>query len=574
VTTGARVLRRAVSAESPAWSAGLHPVLARVLAARGVDSATDLDFRLARLLPPDGLDGLDAAAALLDDAIRNDHRIVVVGDYDADGATATAVAVRGLRLLGARDVAYRVPNRVLHGYGLTPALVEELRELSPRLVVTVDNGVASHAGVARARSLGMRVLVTDHHLPGDTLPDADVIVNPNLRDCGFPAKSLAGVGVMFYVLLALRAWRRARGSWAAGEEPDLACLLDLVALGTVADLVPLDRNNRVLVASGIRRVRAGRCCAGIAAIAAVANRKLEALTTTDFAFALAPRINAAGRLEDMAIGIECLLSDDPDRALALANRLHAINAERRELQAAMQDEAESAVARWREVDAPLPPALVLHDSGWHAGVVGLVASRVKDQAHRPVIAFAPAGDGSDELRGSGRSIPGFHLRDALAAVDAREPGLVRRFGGHAMAAGLSLAHADLERFRIAFEREASARLDAAALDHCVWSDGALAAAEASLELAQILREAAPWGQGFPEPLFDDAFSVDSWRVVGERHLRLRLRFPCGAPIEAVQFDGWRGSPPPARVHALYQLGIDDWRGERRVQLLLRQATPA
>ncbi|HET7843191.1 MAG TPA: single-stranded-DNA-specific exonuclease RecJ [Xanthomonadales bacterium] len=569
-----RVLRRAAPDPLPAWADGLHPVLARILATRGVGGAHELDFRLARLLPPDGLDGLDAAAALLDDAIRDGHRIVVVGDYDADGATATAVAVRGLRLLGARDVAYRVPNRVLHGYGLTPALVDELVALAPRLVVTVDNGIASHAGVARARALGMRVLVTDHHLPGTTLPDADAIVNPNLSGCGFPGKSLAGVGVMFYVLLALRALRRRAGAWAGGEEPDLATLLDLVALGTVADLVPLDANNRVLVASGLRRIRAGRCCAGVAALAAASNRNLEALTTGDLAFALAPRVNAAGRLEDMAIGIECLIADDAPRALALAHRLHAINAERREVQASMQDAAEAAVARWRARDDALPAALVLYEDGWHAGVVGLVASRVKEQANRPVIAFAPAGDGSDELRGSGRSIAGFHLRDALAAIDAREPGLVRRFGGHAMAAGLALARNELERFSAAFAAEAAARLDAAALEHCIWSDGGLAAADASLELAQLLREAAPWGQGFPEPQFDDDFAVESWRVVGERHLRLRLRFACGAPIEAVHFDAWRGTPPPARLHALYQLGIDDWRGERRVQLLLRQALPA
>jgi single-stranded-DNA-specific exonuclease len=569
VTAALRVLRRSVPDALPSWAAGLHPVLARIFAARGVREPQDLDFRLARLLPPDGLDGLDAAAALLDEAIRDDRRIVVVGDYDADGATATAVAVRGLRLLGARDVSFRVPNRALHGYGLTPALVAELVP-APHLVVTVDNGIASHAGVARARALGMRVLVTDHHLPGATLPDADAIVNPNMPGCGFDGKCLAGVGVMFYVLLALRALRRRRGD----PGPDLATLLDLVALGTVADLVPLDANNRVLVASGIRRMRDGRCCAGIAALASVSGRRLDSLSSQDLAFAIAPRLNAAGRLEDMAIGIECLLADDPGHARALASRLHAINAERREVQATMQAQAEAAVASWRAQAAVLPPVLVLHDDDWHAGVVGLVASRVKDQAHRPVLAFAPAGDGSDELRGSGRSISGFHLRDALAAVDAREPGLLRRFGGHSMAAGVSLARSELARFRDAIEQEAAIRLDAAALEQCAWSDGGLTAAEASLELAQALREAAPWGQGFPEPLFDDAFAVESWRVVGERHLRLRLRFACGAPIDAVHFDGWRGQAPPPRVHALYQLAIDDWRGESRVQLLLRQALPA
>ncbi len=573
MSTTVHVRRRDPPATLPAWTEGLHPVLARVFATRGIADASELDLRLGRLLPPDGLDGLAQACALLDEAIERGERIVVVGDYDADGATATAVAVRGLRLLGAPDVAYRVPNRAIHGYGLTPALVDELAALAPRLVVTVDNGIASHAGVARARALGMRVLVTDHHLPGPTLPDADAIVNPNVAGCAFPGKSLAGVGVMFYVLLALRAARRTAGRWR-GEVPDLGGLLDLVALGTVADLVPLDGNNRVLVAAGLRRIRAGRCCAGIAALAQVSNRKLDALATTDLAFAIAPRVNAAGRLEDMAIGIECLLADDERRALSLAARLHTINAERREVQAAMQDDADAALARWQRDDAALPPALVLFDEAWHAGVVGLVASRVKEQVHRPVIAFAPAGEGSDELRGSGRSIPGFHLRDALADVAAFAPGLVERFGGHAMAAGLTIRRAELERFASAFTARAEARLDAAALEHCIWSDGALAAHEASLELADLLRHAAPWGQGFPEPLFDDAFTVETWRVVGERHLRLRLRFSCGTAIEAVHFDGWRGTPPPARVHALFQLGVDDWRGERRVQLVLRQALPA
>lgn len=573
--------RRLLPPMTPAWPANMPAALQRVYAARGITDAADVEHRLARLLPPQALGGLDAAVALLADAIAADADILIAGDYDCDGATGVAVGVRGLRLLGARRVCYAVPHRMVHGYGLTPALVASLAPL-PDLIVTVDNGIASHAGIAAARAGGARVIITDHHLPGPTLPDADAIVNPNLPGDAFPSKALAGVGVMFYLLLALRVALRERGAFAAQGEPDLAELLDRVALGTVADLVPLDYNNRVLVESGLRRIRGGRACAGIGALIDVAGRRAATLTATDLGFALAPRINAAGRMEDMRLGIECLLSDDPDTARAHAARLHAINAERREVQAVMVADAETMTAGHAAGDRvpwglplvapwglPLVTGVALFDPAWHAGVVGLVAAKLKESLHRPVVAFAPAGDGSDELRGSARSIPGFHVRDALAAVDAQHPGLILRFGGHAMAAGLSLRETDFAKFAQAFDTVARGLLSDEALQPVLWTDGGLQDGEFSLELARALRDGGPWGQGFPEPLFDNVFERVAWRPLGEGHWRLTLReADSGCTLEAVMFNAGPAAPP-ARLRASYQLGVNEWQGRERLQLLLR-----
>ncbi|MDO1529754.1 single-stranded-DNA-specific exonuclease RecJ [Fulvimonas sp. R45] len=583
-------LRRRIAQGEPAgWDAAVHPVLRQVYAARGVLAPAQAEHRLQHLLSPHALGGMAEAVALLAEAIRDDWSILIAGDYDCDGATGVAVAVRGLRLLGARRVHYVVPNRFVHGYGLTPALVDSLQPV-PQLIVTVDNGVASVAGVAAARARGARVIVTDHHLPGEQLPAADAMVNPNLRGDAFPSKCLAGVGVMFYLLLALRAGLRARGVLAA-PEPDLSTLLDLVALGTVADLVPLDFNNRVLVAAGLKRIRAGRCCAGIAALVEAGRRSLGTLCASDLGFAVGPRLNAAGRLEDMRLGVECLLADDPAQARRHAERLDAINRERRDLQASMVAEAEAMVAQAAQTDAV---GVALFEPSWHAGVVGLVASKLKERLHRPVIAFASAsiegcGDGSSlldlraqdahtscaQLRGSGRSIPGFHLRDALAVIDARHPGLIERFGGHAMAAGLSLRAADYPRFAAAFDTAARELIAPERLQAALYTDGELPPGAFTLELARQLRDTGPWGQAFPEPVFDNVFDCAGWKVMGESHLRLQLRDPRdGALHEAVMFNAWPGPPPPARLRAAYELVVNDWQGRESVRLLLRHVEPA
>jgi len=555
-----RIVRRP-AAPIGDWPDHVPAVLRRVYAARGIASHADAELRLADLLPPDALGGIGAASALLADAIRNDRRIVIVGDFDCDGATGTAVGVRGLRLLGARNVAYQVPHRVLHGYGLSPALVEAMAPLQPELVVTVDNGIACHAGVAAARALGWQVLITDHHLPGAQLPDANAIVNPNCSGDEFPSKALAGVGVLFYLLLATRRLLR------LDPQPDLSSLLDLVAVGTVADMVPLDANNRRIVAAGLHRLRRGQCQPGLRALAEVAGRRLEQLTASDIGFAIAPRLNAAGRLEDMALGVECLLADDPTRALELAQILDGINAERRGLQQLMVEDADELLRH--AVDASAS-AICVFDPSWHPGVIGLVASRLKDRLHRPVIAFAPAECGSDDLRGSARSIPGLNIRDALVAVDTARPGLIGRFGGHAMAAGLSLPCAHLDDFIATFVAHASATLDPALLQQDVLSDGPLVADEISRETAQLLRMAGPWGQGFAEPVFDGEFDVLDWRPVGHKHLKLKLRGPgTDAILNAIQFGGWNGALAPSRVRIAYQLDLDDYRDRNGVQLLVR-----
>ena len=562
--------RRELRGEPSGWDAAVHPVLQRIYAARGVLQPAGVEHRLQRLLPPLGLGGLDAATDLLAEAIRDDWSILIAGDYDCDGATGTAVAVRGLRMLGAQRVSYAVPNRFVHGYGLTPALVDSLQPY-PQLIVTVDNGVASMAGAARAHELGMRVIVTDHHLPGEQLPRCDAMVNPNLVGDAFPSKALAGVGVMFYLLLALRARLRERGALGT-PEPDLSTLLDLVALGTVADLVPLDFNNRVLVDAGLKRIRAGRACAGIAALVECGKRSVATLCASDLGFAVGPRLNAAGRLEDMRLGVECLLTDDAAQARRHAGQLDAINRERRDLQASMVAEAEAMTAGLRDIDAV---GVALYEPSWHAGVVGLVASKLKERLHRPVIAFAPASeDDAGNLRGSGRSISGFHLRDALAMIDARQPGLIERFGGHAMAAGLSLRAADFPRFAAAFDAVARELIAPERLQAALYTDGELPAGSLSLDLALQLRAAGPWGQAFPEPLFDNLFECAGWKPMGEGHWRLSLRDPRdGSAHDAVMFNVGSAVPPP-RLRAVYEFVVNDWQGRESPRLLLRHVEPA
>lgn len=562
-----RIVRREPGAVEGVWPASWPPLLQRAHAVRGSLSEQQAMPRLVDLLPFNLLSGIDQATSLLDEAIHRDAHIVVVGDYDCDGATACAVGVRGLRMLGAKHVSHAVPNRIVHGYGMTPGLVEELIGLKPDLLVTVDHGIACHAGIAAAKAHGWQVLVTDHHLPGATLPAADAIVDPNQPGDTFPSKALAGVGVMFYVLLALRAKR--------GVQADLSTLLDLVAVGTVADMVALDANNRALVGAGLRRLRAGHGCAGLRALIQVAGRQASLLTTADIGFAIGPRINAAGRLEDMGIGIECLLSDDAVRASELAQVLHSINQERRSLQSGMQEMAEAKLPDLDGIDAAV--AACLYDADWHPGVVGLVASKTKERLHRPAIAFAPVEPGSTRLRGSARSIPGFHMRDALALVDARHPGLIPRFGGHAMAAGLSLDLDDLPAFRAAFQLVASECLTADLLTDTLISDGELDGRDFAIDAALALRDGGHWGQGYPEPLFDGEFEVVGWRIVGERHLKLELRH--GAQrLNAIHFGGWDGTPPPTRVHVAYRLAPDDYRGGDAIQLIVvhteRAGTPS
>jgi single-stranded-DNA-specific exonuclease len=551
--------------------AGVHPLLARLLAARGVRQPDELDDSLGRLLPPETLKGNAEAGRLLADAIERRQPICIVADYDCDGATACAVALRGLKLLGAEPatLGYVVPDRVVHGYGLTPTIVDLALAQSgrprPDVLVTVDNGIASLAGVAHARALGLRVLVTDHHLPAVedgavTLPDADVIVNPNQPGCTFESKAIAGVGVMFYVLLATRAELRARGHWAGGGQPRLDTLLDLVALGTVADVVKLDANNRRLVAQGLKRVRSGRLQPGLAALFHAAGRKASQAAAFDFGFALGPRINAAGRLADMTLGIECLLTDDPARAAALAAQLDAINRERREVEAGMRELAEATVERLALDDTP--PAVTLFDESFHEGVVGIVAGRLKDRLHRPTFVFARGADG--RLKGSGRSIPGFHLRDALDLVAKRHAGLLLRFGGHAMAAGCTLGEGGVEVFDAALRRVAEEWLDAATLTRTLRTDGPLALEWFNPQTAAVL-DAQVWGQGFEAPLFCDEVQVLQQRLVGEKHLKLRLRHQ-GTERDAIWFG--RSEPLPGIARLAYRLSLDEWNGRQRVQMVV------
>ncbi len=558
------IVRRDVPPAAAALAAsGIHPVLARVFAARGVTTTEELDTHLAQLPSPSLLMGIDAAAARLADAIAGRERILVIADYDADGATACAVAVRGLAAMGA-VVDFLVPNRFDYGYGLTREIVVEASTREPRLIVTVDNGIASHDGVAEAAARGIEVLITDHHLPAATLPAPALIVNPNQPGCAFPCKHLAGVGVMFFVLMATRALLRERGAFAGRDEPNLAVLLDLVALGTVADVVRLDNLNRTLVAQGLARIRAGRCQPGVAALFAAAGRDVRRASAYDLGFVAGPRLNAAGRLADMTIGIRCLLADTAISALPLATELDRLNRERRDVEAAMQEEAQA------ELDAGATPddayTLCLFRADWHQGVVGIVASRLKDRYHRPAIVFARGSGG--ELKGSGRSIPGFHLRDALDVVAKRAPGVIARFGGHAYAAGLSLAEADLPRFAAAFEAVAREVLTPADLARFQPSDGGLEASELTLDLATALAGEV-WGQGFPAPAFDDLFDVAEQRIVGERHLKLTLERPGAGPghrLAAILFN--RVDPLPATIRAVYRPDPNEWNGTVALQLVI------
>jgi single-stranded-DNA-specific exonuclease len=548
----------------------LPPLLTRLYAARGVQSAAELDKGLARLIPFQQLKGMDAAVSLLVTALTRRQRILIVGDFDADGATASAVGVLGLRMLGAAHVDYLVPNRFEYGYGLTPEIVAVALQRQPDLLLTVDNGISSVEGVAAAKAAGLTVVVTDHHLPGPELPAADAIVNPNQPGCEFPSKALAGVGVMFYVLLALRAKLRELNWFAEHSiaEPNLAELLDLVALGSVADVVPLDANNRILVHQGIARIRAGRARAGLRAVLEVAGRDYQRINSTDLGFILGPRLNAAGRLDDMSLGIECLLCEDQALARDMAQQLDELNKDRKTIEQGMQREA---LAQLKDLPlADMPFGLCLFDADWHQGVIGILASRLKERYHRPAIAFADAGEGL--LKGSARSVPGLHIRDALDAVAAKHPGLISKFGGHAMAAGLSLPQAHYAAFAAAFDAEVRRQLNEDDLTGRLLSDGTLSVEEFHLDLAKALRHAGPWGQHFPEPLFHGVFQVVQQRLVGEKHLKLVLKTECGSvELDAIAFNIDREIWPNASVRwveVAYKLDVNEFRGRESVQLMI------
>ncbi len=546
--------------------AGVHPLLARLYAARGVQDAAALDASLAQLLSPSGLKGIEAAAILLADAMAANKKLCIVADYDCDGATACAVALRGLRLLGAKHVSYIVPDRVVDGYGLTPPISERVKASGADVLITVDNGIASVEGVARARALGLQVLVTDHHLPAAVLPEADAIVNPNQPGCTFESKSIAGVGVMFYVLLVLRAELRKRGVFTAEQQPKLDTLLPLVALGTVADVVKLDANNRRLVAQGLARVRKGQMPAGMAALFAAAGRKSETCTSQDFGFAIGPRINAAGRLSDMTLGIECLSTDDVGRASELATQLDRINRERREIEGDMREQALELAQDMFDPEEEPPSALCVFDPEFHEGVVGIVAAKLKDLHHRPTFVFAPsqaAGKGH-ELKGSGRSIPGFHLRDALDLVAKRHPGVLLRFGGHAMAAGCTLEEDNLATFEEALQEVAQEWLDEATLQRRLDTDGPLLPEYRRPELADTLAREV-WGQGFAPPTFSEEVEVLGQRLVGEKHLALKLRHQ-GQPVDGIWFG--RVDPLPPKAHLAFRLEADEWQGNKRVRFVV------
>ena len=550
-----------------AWAleqAGVHPLLARLFAARGVTSRDELDDGLARLLPPAGLRGVQEAAVLLADAIAAQQRLCIVADYDCDGATACAVGIRGLRLLGAQHVSYLVPDRVVDGYGLTPPIAERVATQGADVLITVDNGIASVEGVARARELGLKVLVTDHHLPGSELPSADCIVNPNQPGCDFESKSIAGVGVMFYVLMALRAELRQRGAFDQATQPKLDALLPLVALGTVADVVRLDANNRRLVAQGLKRIRAGQLPVGLSALFSVAARASQKATTFDFGFALGPRINAAGRLADMTLGIELLLTDDAARADELARTLDGINRERREIEGGMRQQAMQIAEGLFDVEDEPPSAIAVFDPDFHEGVVGIVAARLKDRLHRPTFVFAAssAPGREHELKGSGRSIPGFHLRDALDLVAKRHPGVLSKFGGHAMAAGCTIAEEHFDTFEQALQQVAAEWLDAATLTRRLETDGPLPPEYRRPDMVDTLHREV-WGQGFAPPVFSEEVEVISQRLVGEKHLALKLRHQ-GQPVDGIWFG--HTEPLPGRALLAFRLESDEWQGVRRVRL--------
>jgi len=573
--TQLRVVRREARSSFERGS-GLHPVLQRIYAARGIRVAAELDSSLERLLPIGSLEGIAPAVELL--LQHRGGRVLIVGDFDADGATSTALMVRALTRWGFAAVDFLVPNRFEFGYGLTPEIVTLALTREPSLIVTVDNGISSLSGVAAARARGVDVLITDHHLPGAHSPEANVIVNPNLPDSRFGSRALAGVGVAFYVLAAVKRRLDELRLTPAGA-PGITDLLDLVALGTVADVVPLDTNNRVLVSQGLKRIRSGRCAAGITALLQIATRHVADLTATDLAFAVAPRLNAAGRIDDMTIGIRCLLADEPGQARELAGRLDALNVERRAIEARMQAEALTAVRRLRD---PGPQALqrsgvCLFDESWHQGVVGLVASRVKDKLRRPVIAFALAGD--EQLRGSVRSVPGIHIRDVLDSIAARHPELISKFGGHAMAAGVTLERSRLDQFARAFDEEIGRWAARGAGADVVETDGELSIQEIALDTAHALRAGGPWGQAFPEPCFDGLFTIRNARVVGERHLKMWVEVAgTGRSFDAIAFNHIeepdRFVPPEGDVQLVFRLDVNEYQGERRLQLLVDHVLPA
>ncbi|EBH7238304.1 single-stranded-DNA-specific exonuclease RecJ [Salmonella enterica] len=572
-----RQLRRREADETAELPADLPPLLRRLYASRGVRSARELERSVKGMLPWQQLSGIDNAVEILYNAFREGIRIIVVGDFDADGATSTALSVLGMRALGCDNISYLVPNRFEDGYGLSPEVVDQAKARGAQLIVTVDNGISSHAGVAHAKTLGIPVIVTDHHLPGDTLPDAEAIINPNLRDCEFPSKSLAGVGVAFYLMLALRTFLRDKG-WFDERNiapPNLAELLDLVALGTVADVVPLDANNRILTWQGLSRIRAGKCRPGIKALLEISNRDPQQLDASDLGFALGPRLNAAGRLDDMSVGVALLLCDNLGEARVLASELDALNQTRKEIEQGMQAEALILCEKLERSSETLPGGLAMYHPEWHQGVVGILASRIKERFHRPVIAFAPAGDGT--LKGSGRSIQGLHMRDALERLDTLYPDLMIKFGGHAMAAGLSLEEHKFEQFQQRFGELVTEWLDPALLQGEVISDGPLSAAEMSMEVAQLLRDAGPWGQMFPEPLFDGRFRLLQQRLVGERHLKVMVEPVGGGPLlDGIAFNIDTTCWPDngvREVELAYKLDINEFRGNRSLQIIIDDIWP-
>ncbi|EMO0472284.1 single-stranded-DNA-specific exonuclease RecJ [Pluralibacter gergoviae] len=570
-------LRRREVDDSIALPETLPPLLRRLYASRGVTKAEELERSVKGMLPWQQLSGVEKAAERLYDAFREGLRIIVVGDFDADGATSTALSVLALRQLGGGNVDYLVPNRFEDGYGLSPEVVDQAHARGAQMILTVDNGISSIAGVERARALGIPVLVTDHHLPGDELPDADAIVNPNLRDCGFPSKSLAGVGVAFYLMLALRTFLRDKGWFEAQgiTPPNLAELLDLVALGTVADVVPLDANNRILTWQGLSRIRAGKCRPGIKALLEVSNREAQKLAASDLGFALGPRLNAAGRLDDMSVGVALLLCDNIGEARQLASDLDALNQTRKEIEQGMQAEALTLCDKLERSAEALPGGLAMYHHEWHQGVVGILASRIKERFHRPVIAFAPAGDGT--LKGSGRSIQGLHMRDALERLDTLYPGLMIKFGGHAMAAGLSLEEAKFDEFQRRFGELVTEWLDPALLQGEVLSDGPLSGQEMTMDVAQMLRDAGPWGQMFPEPLFDGRFRLLQQRLVGERHLKVMVEPIGGGPLlDGIAFNVDTALWPDSSVREVtlaYRLDINEFRGNRSLQIIINALWP-
>ncbi|EEH0855637.1 single-stranded-DNA-specific exonuclease RecJ [Salmonella enterica] len=572
-----RQLRRREADETAELPADLPPLLRRLYASRGVRSARELERSVKGMLPWQQLSGIDNAVEILYNAFREGIRIIVVGDFDADGATSTALSVLGMLALGCDNISYLVPNRFEDGYGLSPEVVDQAKARGAQLIVTVDNGISSHAGVAHAKTLGIPVIVTDHHLPGDTLPDAEAIINPNLRDCEFPSKSLAGVGVAFYLMLALRTFLRDKG-WFDERNiapPNLAELLDLVALGTVADVVPLDANNRILTWQGLSRIRAGKCRPGIKALLEISNRDPQQLAASDLGFALGPRLNAAGRLDDMSVGVALLLCDNLGEARVLASELDALNQTRKEIEQGMQAEALILCEKLERSSETLPGGLAMYHPEWHQGVVGILASRIKERFHRPVIAFAPAGDGT--LKGSGRSIQGLHMRDALERLDTLYPDLMIKFGGHAMAAGLSLEEHKFEQFQQRFGELVTEWLDPALLQGEVISDGPLSAAEMSMEVAQLLRDAGPWGQMFPEPLFDGRFRLLQQRLVGERHLKVMVEPVGGGPLlDGIAFNIDTTCWPDngvREVELAYKLDINEFRGNRSLQIIIDDIWP-